>query len=356
MRSVVESLARDPAALAIRYVAAPYITERGLIAISAAPGVGKGKVTQDLLIARATWQTWLGVSVAEGPALWWSGEQGADEDDRVFAALARGRGIIVEDFKHPLIIVSEPPGQLSDGRLFARVLELARQHPGLLIALDSLRRVFPGDDVDSQVSDRFYRTVAQPLRQAGATVVLLCHPPKPPAQGDLRAESLIRGSGDWLAILDSFLILKAAGRQRLDPVTEEIHATLVHVKARRGPKGEGGTVTLRVDFDGTPSLAFALSLKGGGTEVTKAQLALEALADFYREHGQGSRQDYLRHFDGRFSERQLDPARKTLVAQGLLQAVDAETPGKRSLWRWIEVPGGVDAGYVPGTEPGDDDA
>jgi hypothetical protein len=353
VRSVADSLARDPQELLIRYIAKPHIPERSLVAISAAPGVGKGKVIQDLLIARTTGQPWLGVPVAPGPALWWSGEQGADEDDRVFAALARGRGLIAEEFSHPLIVISEPPGQLDDRGLLARVVALARKHPGLLVALDSLRRVFPGEDIDSATSDTFYRTVARPLLEAGATIVLLCHPPKPPVQGDLRAESLIRGSGDWLAILDSFLVLKGAGRQRLDPATEEVHATLIHVKARRGPKGEGGTVTLRVAYDETPEIAFTLSLKAGGTEVTKAQLAIEALADFYREHGQAGRQDYLQHFKGRFTERQLDPARKTLVAQGLLQVIE-EMPGKKAgkkvRWQWVEVSGGVDGGAGPGSQ------
>lgn len=119
-----------------------------------------------------------------------------------------------------------------------KLVSEAREHPGLLLVIDSLRRAVPGDEIDSRTPDRFFREVFVPLRDAGATVVLLAHPPKPPSMGETRPENLIRGSGDWLAILDSFIVLKTAPsmRRRLARDAEEIDHRLSHIKARAGPK------------------------------------------------------------------------------------------------------------------------
>lgn len=342
IRSIGDSLARASGELVVRYAVHPYIPVRGLIAVSGGPGVGKGKFAQDLMLARASAQRFLGQDVVPGPSLFWSGEQGMDEDDRVFQAFARGRDIVPAAITHPLFVLSDPPSQIDHPTMRAQVFDLARQHPGLLVVLDSIRRAFPGDEIISETPDRFFRDIFVPLRTLGATVLFLAHPPKPPAQGELRPDSLLRGSGDWLAILDSFLVLKAAGRQRLDHRTEDIHSTLLHVKARRGPRADEGTLTLHVTNDETPDLCFAFSFTPGGTEVTKAQVAIEALAAFYRERGRAGRRDYLNAFKDRFSERQLDPARKMLVAQGLLKEVDGGA-GRASVWGWVGGNTGVNA-------------
>jgi hypothetical protein len=293
------------------------------------------------MLARASEQSFLGLDVAPGPSLFWSGEQGMDEDDRVFQAIARGMKLSAVDIRHPLFMLSDPPSQVDRPAMLEQILGLARAHPGLCVWLDSLRRAFPGDEIESETPDRFFREIFAPLRALDATVLFLTHPPKPPAQGELRLDSLLRGSGDWLAILDSFMVLKAAGRQRIDARREDINVSLLHVKSRRGPRADEGTITLHVTADETPNVAFAFSFATGGTEVTRAQLAIEALAAFYRERGRASRKDYLAHFEGRFSERQLDPARMMLVAQGVLKEI-AGGAGRASVWAWTSVNGSVD--------------
>src|SRR5262245_23228540 len=71
--SIAEILGVDPVALQTHYIVTPWIPRDGLCALSAKAGTGKGKLAQDLLIARATGGTWLGLSVECGPALFWSG-------------------------------------------------------------------------------------------------------------------------------------------------------------------------------------------------------------------------------------------------------------------------------------------
>jgi hypothetical protein len=86
-------------------------------------------------------------------------------------------------------------------------------------------------------ADEFYRTVLLPLRAAGATTLTLAHPPKTTGQQKIIAdENMIRGSGDWVNQLDSFLVLRPVNRDRESPSTETLTMRLVHVKPRSGPQ------------------------------------------------------------------------------------------------------------------------
>jgi hypothetical protein len=117
--------------------------------------------------------------------------------------------------------------------MFRQVLALAQEHPGLFIAIDSLRRAFIGEDRGSEVADAFYTTVLIPLRLAGATVMLLAHPPKTTGtQRRIDDENMVRGSGDFVAQVDSMLVLRPVNRTRIDAATETIVTRLTHAKAR----------------------------------------------------------------------------------------------------------------------------
>ncbi len=341
LRTLADSLARDPADLQVRYIVKPWLVAQGVTILTGAPGTGKGKFVQDLAIARGAGQAFLGAPLTAGPVLFWSGEQGRNEDDRVNQAFARGRGLHSADVVAPVMLISDPALRLGAPTMLATVLALVRQHPELLIIVDSLRRAFEGNENESEVADTFFWSVLAPLRHAGATVLLLAHPPKPPAQGDLRLDSLIRGSGDWLAMVDGLLILKAATRTRRDDGSEEIKSLLIHHKARRGSKAEVGVLVLHVKNDDTPDLAFSLTHEPGGSGIVEAQIVVEALANFFREKGLGTKADYLEHFTGRFSKKVLDPARDVLLRQGLIRKLQKEErpPGVRgTAYGWVETP------------------
>jgi AAA domain-containing protein len=252
-----EILAVDPCELMTTYIAEPYVPH-GLVALSARWGTGKTKLLQDLCLARASGGLWLGLHVEPGPALFWSGEQGRREDLRTTQALCRGRRIVSPaDCPHHFEVLYDPPVRFGEPRMLTTVMLKVRQHPGLLVCVDSLRRAFEGDEIDSELADRFFSTVLQPLREMGATVCMLAHPPK--TSGTLKRiedENYIRGSGDWPAQLDSFLVLRFHSRTRLDPRTENITLRLTHPKARGGGLGEPRLVTLHVTADNTPHVAF----------------------------------------------------------------------------------------------------
>lgn len=266
--TIDEVLAVDPSTLKTDYIVNPYISRGGLGAISAKHGVGKTKLVQDLCVARASGGSWLGLAVEAGPALFWSGEQGRREDFRVLQAFCRGRGIQADAFVHYLGIISDPALRFGHPLMLARVLELARTYPGLFIGIDSIRRAFEGEDSASNVADEFFRTVLIPLRAAGATVLLLAHPPK--TSGNLKRiedDNMIRGSGDFAAQLDGFMVLRPITRKRTGPDSEDIVSRLTHPKARSGRQADPRLVTLHVTHDDSAEITFTLS----AAQVTEAE-------------------------------------------------------------------------------------
>ena len=91
-------------------------------------------------------------------------------------------------------------------------------------------------------------------------MLTLAHPPKTSGQQKMIAdENMIRGSGDWLAQLDSFIVLRPVTRERQDCETETITTRLLHVKPRSGPQAAPLLVRMTVTNDLTPLVTFALS-------------------------------------------------------------------------------------------------
>jgi hypothetical protein len=289
-----EILAVDPVSLMTTYVVTPWIPH-GIGMLTAKPGVGKGKLAQDLCLARASGQAWLGLPVERGPALFWSGEQGRREDFRVTQALCRGRGITDAADLDYFEVIYDPRLRFGHPMMFADVLARLEKHPGLLIVIDSQRRAFEGDESDSAAADAFYRAVLLPLRAAGATVLTLAHPPKTTGQQRAVAdENMVRGSGDWLAQLETFLVLRPVNRERQDPATERVTLRLVHAKARSGPQAPPLIVTLNVTHDMTPRVAFSLTATASASD-TAADLAgtVKAVAALFEQGKRLSRQQVL---------------------------------------------------------------
>jgi hypothetical protein len=280
--SLADILAMDPATLRTEYIARPYVPRGGLIGIAGKGGVGKSKIMQDLCLARASGGQWLGLDVDPGPSLYWSGEQGKREDFRATQALCRGRGL-ARSGPHFFDIIYDPPLKFGHPTMLAAVMEIAGTHPGLFVSVDSYRRAFEGEDINSDVADLFFRTCLVPLRGAGCTVVVLAHPPKTSAaQKNIPDENMIRGSGDFFNQLDSVLVLRPITRSRTDDLTETIVSRLTHPKLRSGGTAEPRLVSLKVTADNTDLVALrfdAAKIVAADVEAEGAVLAAALLAE-----------------------------------------------------------------------------
>lgn len=336
--TIEEILATDPATLQTTYIVTPWVPRYSLCALSAKAGVGKGKLAQDLCIARVTGQPWLGLPVEPGPALFWSGEQGKREDFRVTQALCRGRGIGAAAFAHYFEVIHDPPVSFGHPTMTAHVMRRLQEHPGLLIVIDSQRRAFEGEESDSSAADTFYRNVLVPLRAAGASVLTLAHPPKTTGQQKgIADENMIRGSGDWLAQLDSFMVLRPVNRERSDRATETVTMRLVHAKTRSGPQAAPLLVSLRVTGDLTPFVAFTLTASTAADDAA-ADLAgaVKAAAGLFEEQKRLSRRDVLEALQkAEHGRPAAEGALKRLVDLGVIHgplAASEKRKGERGHW------------------------
>ena len=334
-----EILRADPVALQTTYIVTPWIPCASLNALSAKAGVGKGKLAQDLCIARATGGRWLGLSVAAGPALFWSGEQGGREDFRVTQALCRGRGLSdPREFRHFFEIIYDPAVRFGHPTMIAAVKQRLQARPGLFIVIDSQRRAFDGDESDSAAADAFYRTVLAPLRTAGATVLTLAHPPKTTGQQkSIPDENMIRGSGDWLAQLDSFMVLRPVNRERGGAGAETITTRLTHVKPRSGPQAAPLLVTMEVTGDLTPLVSFTLSASTASeSAAADCAGAMKAAATLFEEKKRLSRTTVLESLQATdFGRPAVELAIKRLTQLGVIHGPLVKTEkqrGERGHW------------------------
>jgi AAA domain len=320
--TIAEMLAADPENLQTVYVVRPWIPEGGIGVLSGKAGVGKGKLVQDLCIARGSGGTWLGLPVTPGPALFWSAEQGRREDFRVTQALCRGRALNADAFTHYFEVIYDPDLRFGHPEMVADVTARLAQHPGLLIVVDSLRRAFEGDDGDSAAADMFYRTVLVPLRRAGGTILILAHPPKTTGTMKMIAdENMIRGSGDWVGQIDTFFVLRPVNRTRHDPRSETLTMRLSHVKARSGPQAVPLLVSLVVTEDDTPLVAFRLSAEAvpdGASSVEELAGAVRAIAAYMAQVHRAGRACIVDALKDQFGRPTVEAGIKQAVALGIL--------------------------------------
>ena len=107
---------------------------------------------------------------------------------------------------------------------------------------------------------------------------------------------MVRGSGDFIAQLDSLLVLRPVDRTRHDPHTETIVTRLKHPKARGSGEAPPHLVTMHVTHDRTPLVAFELTAKITSTDDTTAAEvagAVKAAAALFEDRKRLSRKAVL---------------------------------------------------------------
>jgi hypothetical protein len=254
--------------------------------------------------------------------LFWSGEQGRREDFRVTQALCRGRGLKAEDFSHHFEVIYDPDLRFGHPTMVAAVMERLEANPDLFIVADSLRRAFEGDESDSAAADLFYRTVLVPLQRAGATILILAHPPKTTGTMKMIAdENMIRGSGDWVGQIDSFLVLRPINRTRQDARSETINMRLSHVKARSGRQSDPLLVTLHVTEDDSPYVGFRLSGEAapvGDASSEELAGAVRAITTYMAQVHRAGRAMIMDALKDQFGRPTVEACIKQAVALGII--------------------------------------
>ena len=148
---------------------------------------------------------------------------------------------------------------------------------------------------------------------------------------------MIRGSGDWLAQLDSFMVLRPVNRERGGAGAETITTRLTHVKPRSGPQAAPLLVTMEVTGDLTPLVSFTLSASTASeSAAADCAGAMKAAATLFEEKKRLSRTTVLESLQATdFGRPAVELAIKRLTQLGVIHGPLVKTEkqrGERGHW------------------------
>lgn len=199
-----------------------YRIPAGEITLFAGPGgLGKSTIAMQLQCAMAAGQPWLGYETAQGRSVAFYCEETLDEAARRMKAVRRRLGVSWEDMTavsyHSLkgaeMFLCEVDRYTSwvEGTdlTFAIQHEVEKLGAKLLI-LDSLNRLFPGNENDRVQVTGFLRMLEHIAVESGVAILLLSHPSK---SGEIDGTGY-SGSTAWSSMVRSRCYLSY---QRIDP-------------------------------------------------------------------------------------------------------------------------------------------
>jgi RecA-family ATPase len=188
-----------------------------------------------LTLAEASRRNWMGFAVKTVPVLYLDFELDADEQHRRALELAEGMGLAgVPDAFFYMSVAGVPPKEA-----FETAAEECRRLGAQLIIVDSVGFALEGDSESARDVLGFYRECVQPLKEAGATPLLIDHQAKI-IKGEKYSDKQAFGSVyKTNAVRSSFQV-----RGSWDDGT--VSTTFTHKKNNFGRKEED--FTLKVSF------------------------------------------------------------------------------------------------------------
>lgn len=203
--------------------------------------------------------------------------------------------------------VDEELLDLASDNHIAVVSEAARSFKPDLIIVDTLSALFMLDDENSnaEVKRRVMQPLKQIAREANAALLLLHHIGKPKTEEGHSTSHAYRGRGasNFGCLSRSVVTLSAPDKKDRERVILSV------------PKGKGYSlpdVTLRLNPD---TRWFEVESKATVTEPTTLQDIVQAVTK------EMSRQDIVKAFDGKYSERTVEDKLKAAVERGSIRKV-----------------------------------
>jgi hypothetical protein len=187
-----------------RWLVEGLLEEEDLVSLAGMWGAGKSYVAQALAIAVADDGTeeFLGFPVVtHGRVLYFDAESRKDKAKNRLKELG-GDSRLVGKLFYSLSSFSFQDHD--DARL---LLKVVKNYEPKLVVFDSFVRFLGADENDAREIAKVYSAVLKPLRDAGASVVLLDHVPKSRPDGGWDPNTAARGSGDKAAAADRLWVL-----------------------------------------------------------------------------------------------------------------------------------------------------
>jgi adenosyl cobinamide kinase/adenosyl cobinamide phosphate guanylyltransferase len=213
-----------------------WLPSNAVVAVYAAPGIGKSFYALTLALEIARGGSWLGAQLNQEKVLYIAAEKATTLRDRAEAWCAHHNEMLPEEF----LLVSTPrPPQLSDPISVQALCELIKAENVRFVILDTYAMMLQGIEENSSKESGVTIEALSQIRQAtnGGTVLVVHHSGKDSSKG-------LRGSSALLAAVDLTIEIASNGLGRLqatvrksnagsEPMPEHYTLTTVHLEGER---------------------------------------------------------------------------------------------------------------------------
>jgi len=255
------------------------IPETGLTMLAADSGVGKSWLAYHLALCATGGEPFLGhFSTREATSLIIDLESGRARVQRRMSKLvlpmdAAGWGI---DIAFGASLGLDKPENA------VRFSDLVKQHKPDLLIIDSLRRVYSGDENESQTAAKVGGFLHSLAEECNCAILLIHHLRKVSAFSSNSGGERVRGSSDWRAVVDSLLVLS---KKRPGVLSVE------HVKSRDCE--ELPEFLIEADFGQEDEAPATLRYIGAVGQAEKREGVQQKILDCLVASGGAWRQDVL---------------------------------------------------------------
>jgi RecA-family ATPase len=211
---------------------------------------GHGAIGKSLLelmraVAHVLGKPWLGMDVKQGPVIYLSCEEEADEFERRLTAILDHYGAYFADIIGKLYIVtyagaencllatSDLKGVVKKTPLYDKLLAEALRLKPVAIFIDTLTDVYAGNEIDRSQVTQFIKLLQSLAMQAKCSVSILAHP----SVEGMRSGSGISGSTGWHNKVRSRMYLRAPENKKGEEIDSNLRE-VVFMKNNYGKQGE----------------------------------------------------------------------------------------------------------------------
>jgi hypothetical protein len=313
------------------------IPSRTVTLLSGDGGTGKSQLALQLVAASALRTEWLGLPVADGPCLFYTAEDEADELHKRLACIVEHAGRRLADLtgirlipmvdRDPVLgMPAFPTGQIKPTPVFELLMEECAALMPKLVVLDTSADVFGGDEIKRVQVRQFIGHLKQLAVTIDCAVLLLSHP----SLTGMASGTGSSGSTAWNNSVRSRLYLTAEGER-------ESNSRILRVqKTNYGPPGgeialhwhngvfvlDGGPDTVAEGFvnaqiDGV-YLALLVKLTGQGQDLSPNRSSIYAPTVM------------ARHTDAKgYNKKKLEAAQQRLLDAKRIHVVTEGSPSRQ---------------------------
>lgn len=300
-------------------------------------GTGKSLLALQLAVAVALGQSWIGLPVKAGKALFPSAEDEADELHRRLADIVRNEGARLSDLRNltirslagedaMLARLAGTTGPLVASDLYREVDALLEAERPALLVLDTLADMFPGNENDKAQVRAFVGLLKRLAIKHDCAVVMLAHP----SLSGMASGNGTSGNVAWSGSARSRLYLDriASEGQEADPDARVLRT----MKANYGPKGGELRITWKAGVfvaDATPN---SLDRMAAGAKAERVFLSLTRI---FAEQGRSASpmlapKEYAGHPKSEgITKKAFTLAKDNLLDQGKIMIISDGPPSKQ---------------------------